>query len=135
MSSESCGGSAQTTYHHFSLKAFAKAWSSASCEGSDGKVFILISPKAKIMAESMSLVYAIVGIVVMALAVGAIIAAPKILALQNNGGKATASNSREYYKTTMTNCMHKCNSQDLCPRLHIETFEGVSDYACSCVTC
>jgi hypothetical protein len=87
------------------------------------------------MAESMSLVYAIVGMVVMALAVGAIIAGPKILALQNNGGKATASNSQEYYKAAMIDCMHRCSPQDLCPRLHIETFEGVSEYVCSCVTC
>ena len=88
------------------------------------------------MAEGMSLLYAIVGIIVMALAVGAIIAGPKILELQNNAGNAAFRvKSGDNYKATMINCMHKCNPEGLCARIHTENFENSIYYVCSCVTC
>jgi hypothetical protein len=88
------------------------------------------------MEEGMSLLYAIVGIIVMALAVGAIIAGPRILELQNNAGNAVnRDKSSSNYKAALTNCIHKCNPEGLCARIHAENFENSMYYVCSCVTC
>jgi len=84
----------------------------------------------------MSLLYAIVGIIVMALAVTAIVAGPKILELQNDRGNAAARDKTgDNYKAAMINCMHKCNPEGLCARIHTENFENRVYYVCSCVTC